>query len=165
MGQRMANRNVLFAASSLQSVANLMPMACDMAKWDKNYVHLALLGRDALPLEEILEINGVSHEDCSVTFHDGRGDYSEYSTDLRLEASVAGALRHINEFMHPQAIITDDSSIEDAPFTRAVRLKGKIYNHPVIEIPEGAYEDFLWMTRLDSGSLGSWFMLVCDRRA
>jgi hypothetical protein len=162
MGQRQANRNILFAASSLQSVANLMPMACDMAKWDKNYVHLAILGRDALPLEEILEINGVSHEDCSVTFHDGRGDYSEYSTDLRLEASVAGALRHINEFMHPQAIITDDSSVEDVPFTRAVRLKGKVYNHPVIEIPEGAYEDFLWMTRLDSGSLSSWFKPQID---
>jgi hypothetical protein len=161
-GQRTANRNILFAASSLQSVANLMPMACDMAKWDRNYVHLALVGRDALPLEEILEINGVSREDCSVTFHDGRGDYSEYSTDSRLETSVAGAMRHINEFMHPQAIITDDSSVEDAPFTRAVRLKGKIHNHPVIEIPQGAYEDFLWMTRLDSGSLANWFKPQID---
>jgi len=161
-GQRSANRNILFAASSLQSVANLMPMACDMAKWDRNYVHLALLGRDALPLEEILEINGVSHEDCSVTFHDGRGDYSEYSTEARLETSVAGALRHINEFMHPQAIITDDSSIEDAAFTRAVRTKGRLYSLPVIEIPEGSYEDFLWMTRLDSGSLSSWFKPQID---
>jgi hypothetical protein len=161
-GQRTANRNILFAASSLQSVANLMPMACDMAKWDRNYVHLALVGRDTLPLEDILEINGVSREDCSVTFHDGRGDYSEYSTDARLETSVAGAMRHINEFMHPQAIITDDSSVEDAPFTRAVRLKGKIHNHPVIEIPQGAYEDFLWMTRLDSGSLANWFKPQID---
>lgn len=156
MGQRNTNRNVLFAASSLKSVANLMPMACDMAKWDRNYVHLALLGRDTLPLDDILEINGVSTKDCAVTFHDARSDYSEYSTDSRLQFSVAGAMRHINEFMHPQAIITDDSSVEDEPFTRAVRAKGKEYRHPVIEIPEGAYEDFLWLTRLDSGSLANW---------
>jgi hypothetical protein len=156
MGQRNANRNVLFAASSLKSVANLLPMACDMAKWDRNYVHVALLGRDTLSLEEILEINGVSNNDCAVVFHDGRADYSEYSTDTRLEVAVLGAMRHINEFMHPQAIITDDSLVEDEPFTRAMRAKGKEYNHPVIEIPDGAYEDFLWMTRLDSGSLGSW---------
>ena len=155
-GQRNNNRNVLFAASSLKSVANLLPMACEMAKWDRNYVHLALLGRDALSLDEILEINGFSSKECAVLFHDGRGDYSEYSTDRRLEVSVSGAMRHINEFMHPQAIITDDSLVEDAPFTRAMRAKGKAYNHPVIEIPEGAYEDFLWMTRLDSGSLSCW---------
>ena len=156
MGQRNTNRNVLFAASSLKSVANLLPMACDMAKWDRNYVHLALLGRDALTVDEILEINGVSSKDCAVLFHDARGDYSEYSTDRRLEVSVSGAMRHINEFMHPQAIITDDSLLEDAPFTRAMRAKGKEYHHPVIEIPDGAYEDFLWMTRLDSSSLSCW---------
>ncbi|KAM0702096.1 hypothetical protein Q7P35_011006 [Cladosporium inversicolor] len=156
MGQRNTNRNVLFAASSLKSVANLIPMACEMAKWDRNYVHLALLGRDALSLDEILEINGVSSKNCAVLFHDGRGDYSEYSTDRRFEVSVSGAMRHINEFMHPQAIITDDSLVEDAPFTRAMRAKGKEYDHPVIEIPEDAYEDFLWMTRLDSGSLSCW---------
>jgi hypothetical protein len=156
MGQHNTNRNVLFAASSLKSVANLLPMACDMAKWDRNYVHLALLGRDSLSLDEILEINGVSGKDCAVMFHDGRGDYSEYSTDRRLEVSVSGAMRHINEFMHPQAIITDDSLVEDAPFTRAMRVKGKEHHHPVIEIPDGAYEDFLWMTRLDAGSLSCW---------
>jgi hypothetical protein len=156
MGQHNTNRNVLFAASSLKSVANLLPMACDMAKWDRNYVHLALLGRDALSLDEILEINGVSSQDCAVLFHDGRGDYSEYSTDRRLEVSVSGAMRHINEFMHPQAIITDDSLVENAPFTRAMRTKGKEYHHPIIEVPDGAYEDFLWMTRLDAGSLSCW---------
>ena len=156
MGQQNTNRNVLFAASSLKSVANLLPMACDMARWDRNYVHLALLGRDPLSLDEILEINGISSKDCAVSFHDGRGDYSEYSTDRRFEVSVSGAMRHINEFMHPQAIITDDSLVEDAPFTRAMRAKGKEYHHPIIEIPDGAYEDFLWMTRLDAGSLSCW---------
>ncbi|KAM0715986.1 hypothetical protein Q7P37_008500 [Cladosporium fusiforme] len=162
VGQRKNNQNVLFAASSLKSVANLIPMACDMARWNRNYVHLALLGRDALSMEEVLEINSVSKDDCPVLFHDARGDYSEYSTDLRLEGSVAGAMRHINEYMHPQAIITDDSAVEDEPFTRAMRSKGRQYGRPIIEIPAGAYEDFLWMTRLDSGSLSSWFKPQID---
>lgn len=162
MGQRNNNRNVLFAASSLKSVANLIPMACDMARWNRNYVHLALFGRDPLSMEQVLEINGVSSDDCPVLFHDARGDYGEYSTNLRLEGSVAGAMRHINEYMHPQAIITDDSAIEDEPFTRAMRSKGKQYGRPVIEIPAGGYETFLWMTRLDSGSLSSWFKPQID---
>lgn len=157
MGTRPTNRNVLFAASSLKSVANLMPMACDMAKWDRNYVQFGIMGRDALSMEEILQINGFSTEDCDVMFHDARSDYSEYSSDQRLEIAVGGALKHMNDFMHPQAIITDDSLVEDAPFTRAMRMKGKELGHPVIEIPSGGYEDFLWMTRLDSGSLANWF--------
>ena len=156
-GSRPANRNVLFAASSLKSVANLMPMACDMARWDRNYVHLAVLGRDALPMENILEINGVNKEECSVYFHDARPDYSEFSNDRRAEVSAAGAMKHINDFMHPQVIIMDDSTLEDEFFTRAVRMRTNEYRRALIEVPAGRYEEFLWMTRLDSGSLASWF--------
>ncbi|KAG9846526.1 hypothetical protein KCU77_g8544, partial [Aureobasidium melanogenum] len=58
MGHRKDNRNVLFAASNLKSAANLLPMACEMARVDKNFVHFTLLGRDAMPLEDVLEING-----------------------------------------------------------------------------------------------------------
>jgi len=157
MGARPQNRNVLFAVSSLQSAANLMPMACEMAKWDRNHVHMAFLGRDSLPLEDILEVNGVKEEDCNVYFHDARSDYSEYSTDRRAEVAVGGAMKHVNEFMHPQAIIMDDSSVEDAFFTRAMRGKAKAFGCVLIEVPSGRYEEFLWVTRLDSGSLSNWF--------
>lgn len=156
LGSRQVNRNVLFAASSLKSVANLMPMACEMGKWDKNYVHLAVMGRDPLPLQDILEVNGVHSNSCSVYFHDARPDYAQYSSDLRAEVSVTGAMKHIYDFMHPQAIITDDESLEDSFFSRAMQAKAKGIGRPLIEIPEGRYEDFLWLTRLDSGSLGSW---------
>lgn len=162
MGGRPQNRNILFAVSSLQSAANLMPMACEMARWDRNYVHMALLGRDPLPLDDILEVNGVSKEDCTVSFHDARGDFSEYSTEQRAEVSVAGAMKHINEFMHPQAIIMDDSKLEDMFFTRAMRNKASEYGRALIEVPAGRYEEFLWMTRLDSGSLGNWFKPTID---
>ncbi|KAK3709469.1 hypothetical protein LTR37_010842 [Vermiconidia calcicola] len=162
MGSKLTNRNVLFAASSLKSVANLMPMACEMAKRDRNYVHLAILGRDPLPIEDILEVNGVDEESCVVYFHDARGDFTEFSSDMRAEVAVAGAMKHINDFIHPQAIITDDSSLEDDFFVRAMRKKTKDYRRTLIEIPAGRYEDFLWMTRLSSGSLANWFSPSID---
>ncbi|KAK3072839.1 hypothetical protein LTR53_006071 [Teratosphaeriaceae sp. CCFEE 6253] len=162
MGIRPQNRNILFAVSSLQSAASLMPMACEMAKWDRNYVHMAFLGRDSLPVDEILEVNGVSRDDCTVYFHDGRADYSEYSTDKRAEVAVAGAMKHINDFMHPQAMIMDDSAVEEAFFVRAMRGKAAEMGRTLIEIPAGRYEDFLWMMRLDSGSLSNWFKPTID---
>ncbi|KAK0936257.1 hypothetical protein LTR29_012177 [Friedmanniomyces endolithicus] len=156
-GLRLQNRNVLFAVSSLQSAANLMPMACEMAKWDRNYVHMAFLGRDSLSVDDILGVNGVSRSDCAANFHDARSDYSKYSIERRAEVSVSGAMKHINDFMHPQAIIMDDSTLEDAFFVRAMRYKAGEIGHALIEIPAGRYEDFLWMTRLDAGSLSNWF--------
>ncbi|KAH0301097.1 hypothetical protein KCU71_g11639, partial [Aureobasidium melanogenum] len=156
MGHRKDNRNVLFAASNLKSAANLLPMACEMARVDKNFVHFTLLGRDAMPLEDVLEINGVDRDSCDLFIHDARCDYSEYSTDARAEASVVGALGHIHMYMHPQAVVVDDSSVEDAFFIRALRSKLSILATPLIEVPKGKYEDFLWMTRLDTGGLTSW---------
>ena len=156
MGSRPQNRNVLFAASSLKSVANLIPMACEMGKWDRNYVHLAITGRSPVPLEDILAINGVDTESCNVFFHDARGDYCEFSTDERARYSVAGAMKHIQDFMHPQAVIMDDEELEEEFFVKAMKNKMRDQRKTLIEIPAGRYEDFLWMTRLDSGSLASW---------
>jgi len=161
-GAKFDNRNVLFAASSLKSVADLVPMACSMGKADRNYVHIALLGRDPLPLDDILEINGIDKVSCPVYFHDARGDYSEFSSVTRAEVSVSGAMKHINDFIHPQAIIMDDSSLEDLFFIRAMRRKASEYRRALIEVPAGKYEEFLWMTRLDSGSLGNWFSPSID---
>lgn len=156
MGHRKDNRNVLFAASNLRSAANLLPMACEMARIDKNFVHFTLMGREAIPLQDVLDINGIDRNQCDIFFHDARCDYSEYSTDARAEASVVGALGHIHMYMHPQAVIVDDSHVEDAFFIRALRSKLGVLVTPLIEIPKGKYEDFLWITRLDTGGLTSW---------
>lgn len=67
-GQLQNNKNVLFVASSLQSVAELIPMACEMARWERNDVHLAIMGRDELELDEIKHINGVT-EECKIHWH------------------------------------------------------------------------------------------------
>ena len=157
MGTRQANHNILFVASSLQSAANLIPMACDMAGRERNYAHLALFGRSTLSMDDILEANGVNKEECKVYFHDARGDYPEYSSDYRAEFSVAGGMKHIYDYMHPQALIMDDSQNENIWFTRAMRRKSKEMQHPLIEIPAGRYEDSLWITSLDAGSLDHFF--------
>lgn len=154
-GSRSAKMNVLFAGSSLRSIANLVPMACEMANSDRNNVHLAILGRDSLAIGEMLSRNGVDSATCPIYLHDARCDYSEYSNDQRAEMAVAGAMKHINDYMNPRAIFTDDEALEDVFFTRAMRRKAKTYGHPLIEIPHDKYDDLLWMMKLDSEALAN----------
>ncbi|KAF2083277.1 hypothetical protein K490DRAFT_60632 [Saccharata proteae CBS 121410] len=161
-GLRPNNRNVLFAASNLQSVSALIPLACEMAKWDRNYVHFTIMGRYDLTLAEILEVNGVDRRICGIAWHDARPDYVLYSSDYRAEAVVTSAMAHIQNFVHPQAVITDDSVREDVFFTKGVRSRAEMYNLPVIEIPKDQAENFEWITRLDSGSLKSWHLPSID---
>ncbi|KAF2659136.1 hypothetical protein K491DRAFT_689502 [Lophiostoma macrostomum CBS 122681] len=155
-GYRMHNRNVLFAMSSLESVATLVPIICEMSKWSRNWVHAAFIGREDIPLGVLLEMNGVDKTACPAMWHDARPDYSEYSNDKRAESSVAAALVHIHTFLHPQVAIMDDSNSENAFFVRGMRSKTATLDIPLIEIPKNHWEHFMWMTRLDSGSLKSW---------
>lgn len=69
VGHSGANKNVLFAASSLKSASEIIPLACEMTQWNRNNVHLALMGRDDLSIEEIKELNGVNDEDCKIYWH------------------------------------------------------------------------------------------------
>ncbi len=168
-GHLESNKNVLFAASNLRSASELIPIACEMASWDKNDVHFVLMGRDDLELEEITLLNGVD-QDCKVNWHgmaqtrlmysvsltlsaDARPDFSPWSTDFRMEVSVSAALGHIQKFMHPQVIITDDQAREDAFFTTATRTKATELGRSVIELPKDASQNMMWIARLDSGSL------------
>ena len=68
MGYKDVNKNVLFAAGNLQSAARLIPLACEMARWNRNFVHFAIMGRDDLPLDAIKEVNGVDPE-CDMFWH------------------------------------------------------------------------------------------------
>lgn len=70
-----------------------------------------------------------------------------------MEVSVSAALGHMKKFMHPQAVITDDRSREDAFFTTAMRAKTFQLGKPVIELPVDASESLMWIARLDSSSL------------
>lgn len=161
-GHRANNRNVLFAASSLKSAAVLIPFACDMAKIAKNHVHMAIMSRSDLSLEEILEINGVDKTECKMYWHDARPDYAAYSTESRAGAAISAALSHIKSFMHPQAIITDDSISEDAFFVRALSDRASVYNIPIIELPADSTERLAWIARLDSTALAAWHRPTVD---
>ncbi|KAF2240060.1 hypothetical protein EV356DRAFT_495921 [Viridothelium virens] len=161
-GHRTSNRNVLFAAANLKSAGTLLPMACEMAKTKRNFVHIAIMGRDGLTLQELKEINGINDKDCSMYWHDARPDYSKWSTDGRMSVSVSAGLNHMNQYMHPQALFIDGSSQEDAYFSKAITTKANTYDIPIIKIPDGKLEDFRWATRLDSGSLNAWYKPVVD---
>ncbi|USP78725.1 hypothetical protein yc1106_05999 [Curvularia clavata] len=150
------NRNILFAISALQSASVLLSMACDMSKWNRNHVHVAFMGRDGIPLEDLLEINGIDKTECPAMWHDARPDYAEYSTDSRAESAVKGALSHIDYFLHPQAVIIHDTLSEDGFFVRGMRSKTDTLHMALIEVPKDRLDDFTWVTRLDAGSLKRW---------
>ncbi|KAF2829581.1 hypothetical protein CC86DRAFT_368562 [Ophiobolus disseminans] len=161
-GYDRTNRNVLFAMSSLKSASNLIPMICEMSKWSRNHVHAAFFGREDIPLDTLLKINGVDGVKCPAMWHDARPDYMEYSSDARAQSAVIGALSHIHSFLHPQAAIVDDSMLENDYFARGVRNKTDKLGIPLIEIPESKWEDFMWITRLDAGSLRHWHSPAVD---
>ncbi|RAQ93865.1 DNA-directed RNA polymerase mitochondrial precursor [Stemphylium lycopersici] len=156
------NRNILFAMSSLKSASTVLTMACDMSKWNRNHVHAVFMGRDDISLEALLEINGIDKVNCPAVWHDARPDYTEYSTDTRAESTVVGAMSHINSFLHPQAVIMDDSLLEDAFFVRGMRSKTRALGMTLIEVPKDRLEDFMWVTRLDAGSLRHWHDPIVD---
>ena len=57
-GYGSSNRNVLFAAANTESAARLVPLACEMARWDRNTVHFVYMARDSIPFVELQELNG-----------------------------------------------------------------------------------------------------------
>jgi hypothetical protein len=120
------------------------------------------MGRETITLDELLEINGVNKEECIVDWHDARPDYAEYSSDARAQSAVTGAMSHIHSILHPQAVITDDSISEDAFFVRGMRAKTLELDMTLIEVPKDKWENFLWITRLDAGSLKNWHAPTVD---
>lgn len=57
--------SVLFAASSLQSAANVLPMACERAASQKDRILFALFGDSGIDLQELLKVNGID-EACKI---------------------------------------------------------------------------------------------------
>ncbi|KAL9127750.1 MAG: hypothetical protein Q9217_003433 [Psora testacea] len=155
-GQKEVNKNVLFAAANLKSLSELVPLACEMARRERSDVHFAIMGRDDIEIQEIQKLNGASKEDCNVSWHDARPDYSRWSSDYRMEVSVAASLGYIQEFIHPQVILVHDPSKEEDFFVTAIRGKAMDLSKPVIELPPAATENLMWITRLDSASLAAW---------
>lgn len=67
-GYNDANQNVLFAASNLKSAAILLPIACEMATWKRNFVHFVIMGRDDMSMDILKAVNGME-DGCGIWFH------------------------------------------------------------------------------------------------
>lgn len=64
-----ASGAVLFAASSLHSVSDMLPLACQMARKKLNHVHFVLMGKDEVSIEGIKIVNGILDSECPMTWH------------------------------------------------------------------------------------------------
>lgn len=80
-----------------------------------------------------------------------------------MEVSVSAGLNHINTYMHPQAVIIDNSGIEDKFFLTAIRDRSTLLGRTLIELPRNAGQSMLWMTRLDSSSLNGKLLASINR--
>lgn len=71
-----------------------------------------------------------------------------------MEVSSAAAFKHINDFVHPQATFIDTSGEEETWFLRGVKQRATTLGRTIIELPENAEQNLMWITLLDSSSLG-----------
>jgi len=79
-----------------------------------------------------------------------------------METSVFEALGMVNRIMNLRVIIVDNLEEEVGFFARSIRTKVHGSRIPVIELPRGAAENLMWMTRLDYGSLSGMLMSKTD---
>ena len=107
---------------------------------------------------------------------DARTEQAQISTDARMETAVFRALRmwytpnqelskfaaltfwnldHIHMYMHPQAVIVDASSDEEAFLGRGAQQHVKATGSTLIELPRNSGKTLEWMTKLDSAALRS----------
>lgn len=84
---------------------------------------------------------------------DARPDFGPESSDFRMEVSCGAALGHINTHMHPQAVIVDNSGMEEKYFLAAMKTRSATLEKTLIELPANAEQNLMWITRLDSASL------------
>ncbi|KAJ2903766.1 hypothetical protein MKZ38_009418 [Zalerion maritima] len=158
---RGTNKNVLFAVSSLQSAANVLPLACRMGKEMKNDVHFALMAHSEIDIREVMKMNGVN-EKCRVLFHDARIDHPTTSTEKRLKVGVQDALVSMNIYIRPQVIIVDGSATEESHFLEGVHWQAGELDTEVIELPRNPGSSVGWITKLDSLSLAAWNKVNID---
>jgi hypothetical protein len=152
------DNSVLFAAADLSSVSDLIPLACEMARYRANTVHFALMGRDQVSIEGIQRVNGISDGDCPVFWHDARLDRSSSSSEGRLEDGVFFGVDYTVSFLSPKVVITHDDGFEEIYFRVGVVDGTNWRGIPLISLPTKALS-VMWISRLDSSSLRGMYAL------
>lgn len=66
---KLPSEAVLFAAASLRSVSDMLPLACRMAAKRQSRVHFALMGKEDVSIEGIKQVNGVDDSECPILWH------------------------------------------------------------------------------------------------
>ncbi|KAI9376354.1 hypothetical protein BJX61DRAFT_392098 [Aspergillus egyptiacus] len=167
-----ASSTTVFAAASLESVSDLLPLACRMANQKLNKVHFILMGRDDVSVEGIQRVNGVDRVNCPLNWHgecfsgifrgfpntlsttDARVDYAPWSTDARMERAIVTVLPYVQTYLRPRVIITQAESVEDQFFSKSIQTTRDL-GIPHIALPRAA-RDLMWMATLDSNALQTW---------
>lgn len=147
-----ANNSVLFAAADLSSVSDLVPLACEMARYRANTVHFALMGRDQVSIEGIQRVNGISDNDCPVFWHDAHLDRASSSTEERLVDGIYFGLEHTISFVHPKVIIAHGDGFEEHYFQIGLVDCADRTGVPLVSLLTKALS-VMWISRLDSSSL------------
>ncbi|KAJ6036911.1 hypothetical protein N7540_001190 [Penicillium herquei] len=156
-----ASHAVLFAGSNLQSVADMLPLACLMARRKLNTVHFAILGKDEVSVEGIKQVNGIMDSECPMVWHDSRPNYAAQSTDSRMEKSVNGGLRFIRTYIAPEVIITKGKDLEDSFFWNGLETHILEAHTSHISLPS-ASRDIMWLASIDSSALKDWNRITVD---
>ncbi|KAF3483178.1 uncharacterized protein GIQ15_02502 [Arthroderma uncinatum] len=146
---------VVFATGELKFLGDILPVACDMASRERNKVHLAIMGREEIPLADVQRANAFIEEDCPIVWHDARPDHASSSSPWRLELSVKAAMVHMYRVLNPRAIITRDAEHEESFFMDAVEFRAYQMRMTHIALPS-SMSNFKWIADLDSSSLEAW---------
>ncbi|KAJ6102534.1 hypothetical protein N7486_004961 [Penicillium sp. IBT 16267x] len=146
---------VLFAGSNLHSITDMLPLACRMAREQRNHVHLVLFGKEEVSVEGIKQVNGIVESDCPIVWHDSRPDYAAQSTDDRLARSVKGGFGFIQTYIAPEVIITQKKDWEDPFFWGGLERHLWEVGTPHIALPTTS-RDLMWIASIDSTALKVW---------
>ncbi|KAJ5101735.1 hypothetical protein NUU61_003957 [Penicillium alfredii] len=156
-----SSREVVFAASSLRSVSDLLPLACRMAGRGLNHVHFVLMGKEEVSIEGIKKVIGIKDPECPMTWHDSRPDHAPQSTNSRMERAVSGGLGFIQTYLQPEVVITQGKNWEDPFFWDGVEAHAKETGTPHIGL-SSASRDLMWVASMDSTALRVWNDLRID---
>lgn len=94
---------------------------------------------------------------------DARPEFTSISSDDRFAKSLSRAIFHINNYMHPQAVLVD-SQEEEPLFLPTLRRQTSKLGMPasIIELPAHAEQHVTWLTKLDAASLLNWNRVNID---
>ena len=70
-----------------------------------------------------------------------------------MEVSSSAGFNHINTFIHPQATFIDGSGEEELWFLKGLKERAVTLERTVIELPDSAERNLMWITLLDGSSL------------